>query len=144
MSFLVDTNVISELRKRQSGKADPAVSRWADATPADELWISAISLGELERGVRLMERRDAAQGRMLRDWLEGRVLPGFGGRVLPVDAGVARAAAALSVPDPAPLADSLLAATALEAGLVMATRNARHFDRFAALAVVDPWTAPPA
>jgi predicted nucleic acid-binding protein len=143
MSFLVDTNVVSELRKRASGKADPGVARWADATPGDELWISVISVGELERGVRLMERRDAGQGRMLRDWLETRVLPGFDGRILPVDAAVARSAAALSVPVPTPLADALIAATAIEAGLVAVTRNARRFDRFAGLRVFDPWSELP-
>jgi predicted nucleic acid-binding protein len=144
MSFLVDTNVVSEFRKLQSGRADARVSRWAEATPADVLWISVISLGELELGVRLMERRDAAQGRMLRDWLEGTVVPGFADRILPVDADVARVAAAWSVPDPAPLADSLIGATASMAGLTVATRNVSHFERFAGLQTVNPWSAAPA
>ncbi|MDR1213032.1 MAG: type II toxin-antitoxin system VapC family toxin [Propionibacteriaceae bacterium] len=141
MSFLVDTNVVSELRKIESGQADPAVSQWARATPADELWISVISLGELELGVRRMERRDVVQGRMLREWLEDTVIPGFDGRTLPVDADVARTAAAWSVPDPAPLADSLIGATAARAGLTVATRNTAHFDRFAGLKIFDPWSA---
>jgi predicted nucleic acid-binding protein len=144
VSFLVDTNVVSEFRKLGSDKANPEVTRWAKATPGDELWISVICLGELERGVRLMERRDATQGRILRSWLEETVIPGFDGRILPVDANVARTAAAWSVPDLAPLADSLIAATAITAGLTVATRNIAHFNRFAGLRTIDPWSATPA
>ena len=102
---LLDTNVISELRKVRAGKADPAVAAWATGVEPGSLFVSAISIHELELGVRLLERRDRVQGALLRTWLEDAVLPAFAGRILPVDAAVARRSAALHVPDPQPLRD---------------------------------------
>lgn len=141
MRFVVDTNVVSELRKVAAGRADPAVAAWSDATPVAALYLSAITVLELERGVLALERRDAASGRVLRTWLDTRVLPAFGGRILPVDAEVARRCAALHVPDPKPERDALIGATALVHGMAVATRNVRDFGSIG-VAVVNPWERP--
>ena len=140
MAFLLDTNVVSELRRARTGKADPNVVAWAGAQPSDALFLSAITVLELELGVRQAERRDPEQGRGLRAWLEGQVLPTFDGRVLPVDVAVARRTATLHVPDPAPERDALIAATALVHSLTVATRNTSDFDR-TGVALLNPWLA---
>ena len=140
MMFIVDTDLVSELRKAESGRADPGVTAWAESVDADTLFMSAVSLHELERGVPLLERRDPEQGDMLRRWLENAVVPAFAGRVLPVDARVARRAATLHIPDPAPLADSFIAATAQVHFMAVATRNVSDFERFAGLDVHNPWS----
>ena len=98
--FLLDTNVISELRKARTGTANQGVLAWASGVDAGMLFISAISVLELEHGVMLVERRDARQGAVLRAWLEGQVMPEFASRTLPIDIDVARRCAALHVPDP--------------------------------------------
>ena len=140
MAFLLDTNVVSELRRARTGRADPNVVEWAGAQPSGALFLSAITVLELELGVRQVERRDPEQGRGLRAWLEGQVLPTFDGRVLPVDVAVARRTATLHVPDPAPERDALIAATALVHSLTVATRNAGDFDR-TGVVLVNPWLA---
>jgi hypothetical protein len=136
--FVLDTNVVSELRKVRVGKADAQVALWADAVEAVTLYISAITVLELETGVLLVERRDAKQGRILRNWLDGHVLPEFKDRVLPVDAAVAQRCAHLHVPNPRAERDALIAATALVHGMMVVTRNV---DDFAATGVVvlNPW-----
>ena len=101
--LLLDTNVVSELRKLRSGKADKRVAAWADSVDASELYLSVIVLQEIEIGVLLVERRDPAQGKRLRAWFDDRLLPAFSGRVLPVTEAVARASAKLHVPDPRPI-----------------------------------------
>ena len=101
--FLLDTNVVSELRRAE--RAAPAVLAWARTTQAAELFISSITVLELERGVMQLERRDPRQGAMLRAWLDTQVMPAFEGRVLAVDAAVARRCAAVHVPDPRPERD---------------------------------------
>ena len=136
--FFVDTNVLSELRRVRSGRADPNVAAWAEATPAAELFVSAIVLQEIEIGVLLMERRDPGQGAVLRRWYEGAVLASFEGRVLPVDTAVARRSAALHVPDPRPVRDGLIAATALVHGLTVVTRNIGDFEP-TGVPVLNPW-----
>jgi predicted nucleic acid-binding protein len=138
--FVLDTDVVAELRKIRSGKADPGVGRWAEGQPSGLLFVSAVSVGELEHGVLLAERADAAAGAVLRRWLEDSVTAAFATRVLPVDEIVARRAAALQVPDPAPLRDALIGATALIHGMAVVTRNARDFARFDGLDVVNPWS----
>ena len=110
--YLLDTNVVSELRKVEDGKADTRVADWQARVEPSVCFISAITLIELEIGVLRMEHRDAVQGAMLRAWLERRVLPEFSGRVLPVDAVVARYCARLHVPDPRAERDALIAAKA--------------------------------
>jgi predicted nucleic acid-binding protein len=138
--FLLDTNVVSELRKVRAGKADPGVVDWASAVPAPLMFLSVISLHELELGVLLAERKDPTTGSILRVWLDDSVVPAFGDRILPVDASIAIGAASLHVPDPAPFRDALIGATALVHGMAVVARNVTHFERFAGLEVIDPWS----
>ncbi|WP_129662918.1 type II toxin-antitoxin system VapC family toxin [Phytoactinopolyspora endophytica] len=139
--FLLDTNVVSELRNARAGKADKNVTAWAAQVPAASLFVSAITIQELEIGVLLVERRDAAQGAVLRAWLDDHVLPAFEDRVLPVDTKVARRGAHLHVPDPRPVRDALIAATALVHGMTVVTRNIADFEPTGA-EIFDPWTVP--
>ena len=136
--FLLDTNVVSELRKIRSGKADKNLARWADHLDASELYVSVITLQELEIGVMLMERRDNPQGKVLRMWFENYVLPAFRGKILPVDTAVARRGASLHVPNPSPVRDSLIAATALVHGMTVVTRNVSDFER-TGVPIMNPW-----
>ncbi|MEK8051002.1 type II toxin-antitoxin system VapC family toxin [Ideonella sp. DXS22W] len=136
--YLLDTNVVSELRKVKAGKADRHVAAWASAVPADAMYISAITVLELEMGALLMQRRDVAQGALLRVWLDAHVLPAFAGRVLPVDADVARRCAALHVPDPRSDRDALIAATALAHRMTVVTRNVTDFQP-TGVALLNPW-----
>lgn len=138
MKFILDTNVVSELRKVSSGKADPNVAQWAHNVSASELYLSAITIQELEIGVALMERKDTAQGALLRNWLDHHVMPAFSGRILPIDTAVAQRSAALHVPHPQPLRDSLIAATALVHGMAVVTRNVADF-RASGVQLVNPW-----
>jgi predicted nucleic acid-binding protein len=137
--YLLDTNVISELRKVRSGKAHANVARWAEQTRIIELFISVVSVQELEIGVLLKERKDEAQGRLLRTWLDQHVLPAFADRILPVDTTVARTSAKLHVPDPRPVRDTLIAATALVHGLTVVTRNLADFSP-TGVSTLDPWS----
>ncbi len=136
--YLLDTNVVSELRKVRAGRSDPGVAAWADQVEPGSLFLSTITLHELELGVLLMERRDAQQGSLLRQWLEQAVLPAFSGRILVVDAAVARRSAALHGPDPQPFRDGLIAATALEHNLVVVTRNLADFEA-TGVKLLNPW-----
>ena len=136
--YLLDTNVVSELRKVRAGKADAKVATWADSVDAPELYLSVITVQELEIGVLLAERRDPAQGAILRAWLDDHVLPAFAGRILPVDSAVAQRSARLHVPDPRPLRDSFIAATALVHGMTVVTRNAADFEP-AGVPILNPW-----
>ena len=137
--FLLDTNVVSELRKAGDGRADPNVVAWLAAQEAAVFFVSAITLMELEIGVRRLERRDHGQGALLRAWLDDRVLPEFDGRVLAVDAMVALQCARLHVPDPRSDRDALIAATALVHGMTVVTRNVADF-RDTGVALIDPWS----
>ena len=137
--FVLDTNVVSELRKVRSGKANPGVAAWAEQVPSAELFISAITIHELEHGVLLMERSDRAQGALLRAWLDHSVAAAFKSRVLDVDKNVGRRAAALHVPDPAPFRDALIGATALVHDMTVVTRDLKDFQRFDGLDVLNPW-----
>src|SRR6266852_6922067 len=124
--YLLDTNVVSELRKAK--KAHPSVTMWARTLPAASLFLSVISILELEIGVLLMERRDRKQGGILRAWMDGHVLPTFGGRILAIDTAVAQRCAAFHIPDPRSDRDALIAATALVHGMTVVTRNVNHFQ----------------
>ncbi len=137
--YLLDTSVISEIRKIRSGKADPAVMGWVGEVAKDLTYISTITIGELETGTLLVLRRDPASGEVLRSWLDNDVYEAFDHRILSVDAQVARIAAALHVPNPAPVNDALIAATAIAHNLVMVTRNTLHFERFHQLKLLNPW-----
>jgi toxin FitB len=138
LKYLLDTNVISELRKVGDGKADANVVAWIGAEDAAHFFISAITVLELERGVLSVQRRDAAQGARLRSWLDGQVRPEFAGRILTVDDTVATRCAHLHVPDRRNEADALIAATALVHDMVVVTRNVRDFEG-TGVVVVDPW-----
>ena len=136
--FVLDTNVISELRKIRLGKADRHVAAWADSIDATDLYLSVISIHELEIGALLAERRDPSQGAVFRAWLNGHVLPAFTGRILAVDTAVAQRAARLHVPDPRPVRDGLIAATALVHGMVVVTRNTADFQPMG-VDLLNPW-----
>lgn len=136
--YLLDTNVVSELRKASSGKADARVLTWAASVSTAQLFLSAISILELETGVLLIERKDKKQGRLLRAWLETQVLPAFADRILPADTAVAQRCAKLHVPDRHADRDALLAATALVHNLTMVTRNTRDFG-IGGLKTLNPW-----
>jgi len=138
--FLLDTNVVSELRKIRLGRADNNVVQWADSVDVVDLYLSAITVQELEMGVLLVERRDPPQGAVFRSWLESHVLPAFAGRILPVDTAVAQRCAALHVPDPRPAMDSLIAATALVHGMTLVTRNVADFQ-LSGVTIINPWDA---
>lgn len=138
MSYLLDTNVISELRKVGDGKADSNVMAWIGAEDTASFFISVITILELERGVLSVQRRDAAQGARLRAWLDNHVRREFSGRILSVDDEIATRCAHLHVPDPRNEADALIAATALVNGLTVVTRNVRDFEG-TGVVVVDPW-----
>lgn len=138
--YLIDTNVVSELRKLPAGRANSGVVHWAESVSAATMFLSAISVYELELGVLMAERSDSTKGRVLRSWLADTVLPAFEGRVLPVDHAVAVKAASFHVPNPAPYRDAFIGATALLHGMTVVTRNATDFDRFPDAAVLNPWT----
>lgn len=137
--FVLDTDVVSELRKVRAGKADAGVTKWASASPPGQMFLSSITLHELEHAVLLAERADPRKGDVLRRWLDESVPRAFDQRVLAVDEAVARRAAALHVPDPAPFRDALIGATALVHHMAVVTRNVKDFERFAGLTVVNPW-----
>jgi predicted nucleic acid-binding protein len=136
--FLLDTNVLSELRKSATGRADARVVQWASLVDDDLLFVSAITLFELELGVLRMERQDKTQGARLRAWLNGQVLAQFADRTLSVDATVALRCASLHVPDPRPERDALIAATALVHGMTVVTRNVADFVPMGVL-LLNPW-----
>ena len=136
--FLLDTNVVSELRKIRLGKANRQVAKWADSVDATELFLSVITIQELDMGILLVERRDPTQGAIFRAWLNDHVLPAFSGRVLPIDIAVAQRSARLHVPDPRPVRDALIAATALVHGMTVVTRNVADFEPTGVL-ILNPW-----
>lgn len=136
--YLLDTNVISELRKVGDGKADAAVVAWVSEVDAGEMFISALTLMELEIGILRVERRDAAQGARLRVWFETQVCPEFEDRTLSIDGAIARRCARLHVPDPKSERDALIAATALEHGLTVVTRNMADFAA-TGVSLINPW-----
>jgi hypothetical protein len=143
MMYLLDTNVVSEMQKafparNRPAKIDRHVRSWVASVSASDLYLSAITILELDLGFLLLERRDAVQGAMLRSWVRGRVLESFAGRILAVDVAIAQRCAALIVPDPLEDRDALIAATALVHGMTVVTRNVTHFLR-TGVPVVNPW-----
>jgi predicted nucleic acid-binding protein len=136
--YLLDTNVVSEMRKVASGKANQAFVRWFSRVDASQFYVSVITLMELELGVSLKERSDAVQGALLRVWLEQRVLPEFAQRTISVDADVALRCTKLHVPDPRNERDALIAASALIHKMAVVTRNVADFEGLG-LEVVNPW-----
>lgn len=136
--LLLDTNVISELRKVQTAKADPQFIQWANQLILSELYVSAISIMEIETGILRIERRDFQQGQLLRRWLEQQVLPTFEKRILAVDSKVALVCARLHVPDPRSERDALIAATAITHGMTVVTRNIVDFQA-TGVSLLNPW-----
>ena len=141
--ILLDTNVISEFRKIRMGRADGNVARWQAGLRTSTLFLSAMTLFELEHGTLLLERRDPRQGRGLRQWLDRQVVTSFAKRILPVDAAVAKVAASLHIPDPRPERDALIGATALVHRMTVATRNVADFQPMG-VPVLNPWDPLPA
>jgi hypothetical protein len=136
--YLLDTNVVSELRKAKNGKANRNVVAWAESVNAAALFLSVVTVLELEMGVLSKERNDPEQGAVLRDWLENQVLPVFAGRILSIDTAVARRCAGLHVADRSPERDALIAATALEHGMTVVTRNVDDFVT-TGVPLLNPW-----
>ncbi len=136
--YLLDTNVVSELRKIRAGRAAPQVTQWAESVDASDLYISVITVQELEIGVLLAQRRDPAQGGVLRAWLNERAMPAFSGRILDVNTAVAQRGALLHVPNPRPVRDGLIAATALVHAMTVVTRNVVDFAPMG-VALLNPW-----
>ena len=134
--FLLDTNVISELRTGKPN-ASPAVRRWAEGVPANQQYIAAVTVLELEIGVLAMERKDPQQGQKLRSWLQA-VLKRFYPQVLPFGASTAILCAAMHVPDRRPERDAMIAATAKEHGYTVVTRNTDDFDG-CGVQLLNPW-----
>ena len=138
MKYLLDTNVVSELRKVKSGRADAGVISWSRSVIDSDLYLSVLVVEELEMGTQLLERRNPEQGRILREWLEIYTLPAFADRIVNVDARVARQCATLMVPNPRPLADALIAATALVHNMTVVTRNTDDFKGMG-VNLFNPW-----
>ncbi len=127
--YLLDTNVISEVRRLKHGKCNPNVADWVSRTPSELMYTNAVIMMELERGVLAMERKDKAQGQNLRNWLNTHVKPSFMGKVLPITNTTAQLCAKLHIPDHAPENDAWIASSALEHRLILVTRNVADFER---------------
>jgi toxin FitB len=136
MSFLLDTNVVSEMRRVE--RLDRRVQAWMSGIPASDMFLSVVTVMELEVGTRQRLRRDPDQGRMFRTWVDTRVLPLFAGRILPFDLDVAQRCAPLHVPDRRPDRDAMIAATALVHRLTVVTRNVVDFAPMG-VPVLNPW-----
>ena len=138
--YLLDTNVVSELRKATSPRIDHRVLAWSNSVSTASLYVSVVTILELERGVLRVARRDPAQAGVLRRWLDDHILDAFSERVLPIDTPVARRCAGLHVPDPRPERDALIAASALVHGMTVVTRNVADFEPMG-VETLNPWQA---
>lgn len=136
MSYLLDTNVISELRKRRPA---PAVIRWFEAVPATGLYLSCLTIGEIRLGIERLRPKDAVRAEAIERWLRG-LLTGYRDRIVPVDAAVAETWGRINVPQQVPVIDGLLAATALARDWTLVTRNGRDVAR-SGVRLLNPWTA---
>lgn len=141
MRYLLDTNVLSELRKPPR-RSDPVVREWIGSQTGADLALSVVTIFEIELGIQQLARRDIDQAQRLQRWLEDEVIDEFAGRTLSLDITAMRTAAALHVPDPRPDRDSLIAATALDHGLTVVTRNVKDFEPMG-VPVIDPWNTKP-
>lgn len=136
--YLLDTNVISELRKAGDGKADANVVAWLSGMDAGTFYLSAVTLMEIELGILQIERRDSVQGTRLRAWMNNHILPEFADRTLSVDPAVALRCAALHEPDPCSERNAFIAATALVHGMTIVTRSTIDF-KATAVPTLNPW-----
>lgn len=137
MRYLLDTNVISEIRR---SCPDPRVAAWFDSVPGDAMLLSVLTVGEIQQGILRLERRDEPQAATLQAWLDG-LTQAYGDRILPVTERVARRWAAMNTARTLPVVDSLIAATAAEHGATLVTRNVRDVP-IDDVAVLDPWASP--
>lgn len=135
--FVLDTNVVSELRKARSGRADHNVTAWAKSVPSSSLYLSVITVMELENGIEAVRVRDQNQYGALRSWMDNFVLSAFAGRILDFDLPAAIRCAGLNRPQPKPLRDSMIAATALQHGMRVVTRDTSDFQTM--VSVLNPW-----
>jgi predicted nucleic acid-binding protein len=136
--YLLDTNIVSELRKAKSGKCDKNVLAWANSVSATSLFVSVITILELEIGILSIERRDPAQGALFRSWLNSHVLLAFSERILAIDTAIAQYCAKLHVPNLCSDRDSIIAATALIHGMTVVTRNVHDFEP-TGVVILNPW-----
>ncbi|TAG77635.1 MAG: type II toxin-antitoxin system VapC family toxin [Burkholderiales bacterium] len=136
--FLLDTNVVSELRKVKAGKADKNVAKWSISVDANDLFISVITLQEIELGILLMEKKDATQGALLRKWFVDHVIPTFAERTLVVDAAIAKKCAEINAESIRPYRDGFIAATALVHRMTLVTRDVGDFEG-TSVALLNPW-----
>ncbi|WP_040534221.1 type II toxin-antitoxin system VapC family toxin [Legionella drancourtii] len=134
--YLLDTNIVSEIRK--GAKGDTNVLNWARAASASSLFLSVITILEIEAGILKKERKDPSQGAILRSWLDSHVLPTFSDRILNIDVAVALRCAKLHIPDPRSERDALISATALVHGLIVVTRNIKDFKE-TGVELLNPW-----
>jgi predicted nucleic acid-binding protein len=139
--LILDTNVVSEVRKKTTG--NPKVKAWVAAQPTGNTYISAITVMEIQRGIRQLERRgDKAQAAVLGTWLDAMVIPAFAGRILLIDHVIARLAGRLKWAGDRDFRDPMIAATALVHGATVATRNVHHFVETGVM-LFDPWETGP-
>jgi predicted nucleic acid-binding protein len=136
--YLLDTNVVSELRKAKTKRANQSVIAWAKSVSPVSLHLSAITILELQMGILSKARKDSAQAAVLRQWLEQSVLVSFSGRILSLDVPVAMRCAQLHVPDRKSERDAMIAATAIEHGMTLVTRNTQDF-KGTKVRLMNPW-----
>lgn len=136
--YLLDTNVVSELRKCSTGKGNASVGNWARTVAPNELYLSAITILEIEMGILLKQRKDPKQGALLRQWMNQKMLPAFEGRILPLDTTIALTCAKLHIPDPKSERDAMIAATAITHQLTVVTRNIDDF-KHTGVKLLNPW-----
>lgn len=136
--YLLDTNIVSELRKAEKGRADAQVLQWFSCIKIQHAYLSVISLAEIQTGILLLARRDEQAAAILQDWLKMRLLPEFAQRILPLDVQAALLSAQFHVPDKSPLNDAYIAATAKTHGLTLVTRHVRDFAGLG-IEVFDPF-----
>ena len=136
--FLLDTNVVSELRKASINKADANVTEWAREQPLGSLFVSSVTILEIEMGILQKERKDPQQAAILRTWLNTHVLKAFSDRVLPFDTSVAIQCAKLHVPNPKSERDAMIGATCKVHGMTLITRNVKDFKHMS-LDIINPW-----
>jgi toxin FitB len=136
VSFLLDTNVVSEIRKKTP---DPGVATWFASVPADQLFLSVLVVGEIRQGIERLARRDQAQAEIFERWLS-RLVDVYHDRIVPITADVAEVWGRLNVPDPVPVVDGLMAATALVHGWTLVTRNADDVTS-TGVRLLDPFAA---
>ena len=136
--YLLDTSIVSELRKCSIGKGNPSVRRWARSVAPNELYLSAITILEIEMGILLKERKDPQQGALLRAWMNQKLMLAFEDRILALDTPVALTCAKLHIPNPKSERDAMIAATAITHKMTLVTRNIKDFNKTGAN-LLNPW-----